>query len=58
MPTHLDVDLADLVRSQMNMSEAREKIAETVKSVINGAATAAERLDYLETNISRFGPSV
>ena len=58
MPTHLDVGLAGLVRSQMNMSEAREKIAETVKSVINGAATAAEKLDYLETNISRFGPSV
>jgi hypothetical protein len=35
-----------------------EKIAETLKSVIIGAATAAERLDYIETNISRFGPSV
>lgn len=58
MPTHLDVGLAGLVRSKMNMSEAREKIAETVKSVINGSATAAEKLDYLETNISRFGPSV
>ena len=33
-------------------------MAETVKPVINGAPTAAERLDYLETNISRFGPSV
>jgi hypothetical protein len=26
--------------------------------VINGAATAAEQLDYLETNISRIGSSV
>jgi altronate dehydratase large subunit len=58
MPTHLDVGLADLVRARMNMVEAREKIAETVKLVINGAVTAAEKLDYLETNISRFGPSV
>ena len=58
MPTHLDVGLAGLVRSQMNMREAREKIAEMVKSVINGSATAAEKLGYLETNISRFGPSV
>jgi len=58
MPTHLDVGLSDLVHARMNMVEAREKIAETVKVVINGVATAAEKLDYLETNISRFGPSV
>jgi altronate dehydratase large subunit len=58
MSIHLDVCLADMARSQMNMVEARQKIAETVKLVINGAATAAEKLDYLETNISRFGPSV
>jgi len=58
MPTHLDVGLADLVHARMNIVEARVKIAETVKVVINGVATAAEKLDYLETNISRFGPSV
>ena len=58
MPTHLDVCLADMARSQMNMVEAGQKIAETAKLVINGAPTAAEKLDYLETNISRFGPSV
>jgi len=29
-----------------------------VGNVINGAATAAERLGYLEPNISRIGPSV
>ena len=31
MPTHLDVCLADMVRSQMNMVEAGQKIAETAK---------------------------
>jgi len=56
--THLDVCFADMARSQMNMVEAGQKIAETAKLVINGAPTAAEKLDYLETNISRFGPSV
>jgi altronate dehydratase large subunit len=58
MPTHLDVGLADMLRARMNMAEAAEAIAETVRKVINGAPTAAEKLDYLETNISRMGPSV
>jgi altronate dehydratase large subunit len=58
MPTHLDVGLAEMLRAKMSMAEAAESIAETVRKVINGALTAAEKLDYLETNISRMGPSV
>lgn len=58
MPTHLDVGLADMLRAGMSMAEAAEAIAGTVRKVINGAPTAAEKLDYLETNISRMGPSV
>jgi len=58
MPTHLDVGLADMLRARMSIAEAAEAIAETVRKVINGARTAAEKLDYLETNISRMGPSV
>jgi altronate dehydratase large subunit len=58
MPTHLDVDLAEMLRARMSMTEAAEAIAETVRKVINGAPTAAEKLDYLETNISRMGPSI
>lgn len=58
MPTHLDVGLADMLRARMTMAEAAEAIAEIVRKVINGAPTAAEKLDYLETNISRMGPSV
>jgi len=58
MKAHLDVDLADMMRGTMNVVQGSETIAAIVARVINGEATAAERLDYLETNISRIGPSV
>jgi altronate dehydratase large subunit len=58
MPAHLDVALADMLRGLMSVDEAARAIAEFGMAVINGAPTAAEKLDYLETNISRFGPSV
>jgi altronate dehydratase large subunit len=58
MPSHLDVGLAEMAQSQMDIGQARAKIAENLKLVVNGAPTAAEKLDYLETNISRFGLSV
>ena len=58
MNAHLDVGLADLVQGRMTLAQGAQSIAETVRKVINGAATAAERLDYLETNISRIGSSV
>jgi altronate dehydratase len=58
MRAHLDVDLADMLRGTMSLVAGAQAIAATVGEVINGTATAAERLDYLETNISRIGPSV
>ncbi len=58
MPTHLDVALADMVRGGMTVDQAALAIADVVKNVCDGAPTAAENLDFLETNISRFGPSV
>src|SRR6185312_10346752 len=58
MPIHIDVGLAEMVRTKMNIAEAGSSIAGAVRLVINGELTAAEKLDYLETNISRFGPSV
>jgi len=58
MKVHLDVDLADMLRGTMNLVQGADAIAAAVAAVINGAATAAERLDYLESNISRVGPSV
>jgi altronate dehydratase large subunit len=58
MSVHLDVDLSDMLRGQMNVVQGAEAICAAVAKVIGGEATAAERLDYLETNISRIGPSV
>ncbi|WP_046869168.1 UxaA family hydrolase [Microvirga massiliensis] len=58
MPTHLDVDLGAMLTGSMNLREGATHIREAVKRVAEGALTAAERLDYLETNISRIGPSV
>jgi altronate dehydratase large subunit len=58
MRDHLDVDLADMLRGTMNVAQGADAIAAAVGKVVNGEATAAERLDYLETNISRIGPSV
>jgi len=58
MSAHLDVDLSDMLRGQMNVGQGAEAICAAVVKVIGGEATAAERLDYLETNISRIAPSV
>ena len=58
MSAHLDVDLSEMLRGQMNVGQGAEAIGVAVAKVIGGEATAAERLDYLETNISRIGPSV
>ena len=58
MAAHLDVALSETLKGAMNTTQAADLIAATVASVANGALTAAERLDYLETNISRVGPSV
>jgi altronate dehydratase large subunit len=58
MSVHLDVDLSDMLRGHMNVVQGAEAIRAAVVKVIGGEATAAERLDYLETNISRIGPSV
>lgn len=57
-PTYINVGLADMVRTKMNVAEAGEAIARAVKPVINGASTAAEKVDYLKTNSSRFGSPV
>lgn len=58
LPSHLDVDLSAMSRGEMGLAEARDRIASAVAKVIRGTRTAAEKLNYLESNISRFGPSV
>jgi hypothetical protein len=47
-----------MLRGTRNVVQGAEAIAASVGKVVNGEATAAERLEYLETNISRIGPSV
>src|SRR6516165_5933250 len=58
MSAHLDVDLSDMLRGHMNVLQGAEAIGAAIAKVIGGEPTAAERLGYLETNISRIGPSV
>jgi len=58
MPSHLDVPLSQMLEGNMSLVEGAEDIAIQVAKVVNGAATAAEKLGYLESNISRIGPSV
>jgi altronate dehydratase large subunit len=58
MRSHLDVPLSSMLEGKMNLAEGAEEIATQVAKVVNGAPTAAEKLQYLETNISRIGPSV
>jgi altronate dehydratase large subunit len=58
MAAHIDVALAEMLKGAMNTTQAADLIAATVANVANGALTASERLDYLETNISRVGRSV
>jgi altronate dehydratase large subunit len=58
MREHIDVDLTAMLHGRMNVAEGAQEIAAAVGDVTNGSLTAAERLHYLETNISRIGPSV
>jgi altronate dehydratase large subunit len=58
MPEHIDVSLAQALKGEINTMQAAGLIAATLAQVANGLPTAAERLGYLESNISRFGLSV
>jgi altronate dehydratase large subunit len=58
MREHIDVDLTGMLSGTMNVVQGADEIAAAVAIVVNGELTAAERLQYLETNISRIGPSV
>ncbi len=58
MPEHIDVDLAPVLADGFDAQQAAGRIAEAFAATVNGQQTAAERLDYLESNISRFGLSV
>ncbi|WP_340109379.1 UxaA family hydrolase [Pikeienuella sp. HZG-20] len=58
MRDHLDVDLSDLFHGGGGITAGAERIGAAAAAVIDGAPTAAERLGFLHSNISRFGRSV
>lgn len=55
---HIDVDLSDGLRSGFDTVIGGRRIGDALARVCRGESTAAERLGYLESAVSRFGPSV
>jgi altronate dehydratase large subunit len=58
MPEHVDADLSGIFTGTFDTQKGASRIAEVFAATVNGKETAAERLGYLESNISRFGLSV
>jgi len=60
MAEHIDVDISGGLTSEqtLDLEAAADAIEAKFRAIAEGAETAAERLGYLETNISRFGLSV
>lgn len=58
MSEHVDMDLSPVITGEITLHKATGWVAEKLISVINGELTAAERIGFLETNISRIGQSV
>lgn len=58
MPDHVDVDLAGHFQRGASMDEAADLLALELARTANGKPTAAEKLGFLHSNISRFGKSV
>ena len=53
----IDIDLSEILES-INYKKGSLKIENKIINVIKGNKTASEKNDYLELNISRFGPSI
>jgi altronate dehydratase large subunit len=58
MAEHIDVDLSHGLSGAFTVDQGGDEIAAVAADVAAGRETAAERLGFLETNISRFGLSV
>jgi len=58
MPYHIDVDLSDGLMGGFTTREGGGRVANAFAEAVNGAETAAEKLGYVESRISRFGESV
>ena len=53
MAEHLDVDLSAAPVGTLDPAEGANAIGETFGRVVNGEMTAAERLDCVDTSMSR-----
>lgn len=53
MPEHIDVDVSDLLRLEMTLDEAADKVMEMMARNINGRLTAAEALRHNEFVITK-----
>jgi|ERR1044071_269695 (2R)-sulfolactate sulfo-lyase subunit beta len=56
-PEHIDVDISALLRNEMTLSQAGDRILEMVVRTANGRRTAAEVLGHSEFVISKLFPS-
>lgn len=57
MAEHIDVDLSAVLLGKLDPAQETRAIAEAFARVVNGKETAAERLDYVDTTISRIAQS-
>jgi len=48
MGEHIDVDVSGIVKREMSMSEAGDKLMECIIRTANGTLTAAEALGHVE----------
>jgi (2R)-sulfolactate sulfo-lyase subunit beta len=53
MPEHIDVDVTDLLRLEMTLDEAADKVMAEMARNINGRLTAAEALRHNEFVITK-----
>ena len=58
MAEHVDVDLSGGLDATLSLVDCGRKLQVGLWEVCEGRLTAAEKLNYLETNISRIGQSV
>ena len=53
MPEHIDVDTSGLLRREINMSQAGDKLLESMLKTANGRLTSAEALGHREFVLTR-----
>ena len=57
-PNTSTLNLSGGIAGTLNLEACRDLLEDHLIKVINGDFVAAEKIGYLETNISRFGQSV